>query len=482
MQEGKSVPGLCLVEVRFKNAAKHRNRFNWLSADHGHCFNFLLEAGPGNGSLLPTKPFPLEKINFGSDVVWKSPLNDNQVEQSDTNWRRAVVTTKGGKMTLALSILAILFSLAGLMLPPIQALFPRISLYTYYRQRTVRRGLAITGAILLIPAWIGNPSTLTAVLTAFAAGFWLASELVLAPDKVIPPLDNPPAIPGKASALPDDTQVIGLVVEGQAHAWPMGILIPHHIINETVRGRPVAAAYCPACRSGYVFDPVVAGQRLTFEPVSVHRRNMIMRDRETGTIWQHETGEALMGKYRGMRLEILGGELSNWKAWRTEHPETTVCALPKGYRHPSPLGPIFGRLLDHGPKHIVGPGLAGLDRRLDQHAFIAGITVGDLAKAFPMNVLQRRKIIRDQIGGQPVVIFYDATSDRVRCFSAGSLPSEMALKLQENRLRDPATGLAWDFSGKPTGGTKNALSPVRVYRQWWLAWSEYHPGSLIYAE
>ncbi len=385
-------------------------------------------------------------------------------------------------MTLALSILAILFSLAGLLLPPIQALFPRISLYTYYRQRTVRRALAIAGAVLLIPAWIGNPTTVTAVFTVFAAFFWLASELVMATNKLIPPLDNPPALPGKNADLPDETQVIGLVVEGQAHAWPMGILIPHHIINESVRGRPVAAAYCPACRSGYVFDPVVDGRRLTFEPVSVRRRNMIMRDRETGTIWQHETGEALMGKYRGKTLQVLGGELSNWKAWRTEHPETTVCARPKDYRHPSPLGPVFARLLDHGPEHLVGPGLSGWDRRLNQHAFIAGVTVGGLAKAYPMDVLERVKIINDRIGSHTVVIFHDASSDRARCFSMDALPERTVLEIGENRLRDPATGWAWDFSGRPAAGTKGALLPVRVERKWWLAWSEYHPGGLVYEE
>lgn len=275
-------------------------------------------------------------------------------------------------MTLALSILAILFSLSGLLLPPIQALFPRISLFTYYRQRAVRRLLAIVGVALIIPAWFDNPSTLTWILTGFVACLWLASELVLAPNKIIPPLDNPPALAGKDAAVPDETQVPGIVVDGRAHAWPMGILIPHHIINETVHGTPVAAAYCPACRSGYIFDPVVDGRRLTFEPVSVRRRNMVMRDRETGTIWQHETGEALMGKYRGKTLALLGGELSNWKAWRTEHPETTICVRSAGYRHPSPMGPVLEQLLDRGPEHIVGPGLSGLDRRLDQHAFSPG--------------------------------------------------------------------------------------------------------------
>ena len=383
-------------------------------------------------------------------------------------------------MTLAIPILAIVFSLAGMLLPMSQALFPRISLYTYYRQRTVRRLLAIIGAGLLIPAWTNHLSTLPWILTGFLLFFWLASELILSPTKIIPPLDDPPALPGKHASLSDESQVLGIVVEGQPHAWPMGILIPHHIINETVHGKPVTAAYCPACRSGYVFDPVVDGQRLTFEPVSVRRRNMVMRDRETGTIWQHETGEALLGRYRGRILEVLGGELSNWKAWRTEHPETTACARPVGYRHPSPMGPVLERLLDHGPEHLVGPGLLGLDRRLDQHAFVAGVSIGDVARAYPMELLQRRQIIRDQVGTHPIVIFYDRASDRVRCFLVDALSPEATLELGKNRLHERALGLAWDLSGKPMAGTQGALTPVRVVRQWWLAWSEYHPRSPIY--
>jgi hypothetical protein len=387
----------------------------------------------------------------------------------------------GGLMAIAFATLAILVSFIGMFIPMIQALFPRIDLYTYYRQRIVRRGLAMMGMVLLIPVWIFESSTSAWIISGCVIIFWIVSEFVLVPTHVIPPLNNPPALPASQAVLADETQVIGIVLEGQAHAWPMGILIPHHIINESIHSRPVTAAYCPACRSGYIYDPVVDGQRLTFEPVSVHRRNMIMRDRETGTIWQHETGVALMGKYRGKKLEILGGELSNWKAWRTEHPETTLCTRPNGYRHPSPLGPIFDRLLDHGPKHLVGPGLFGIDQRLGQHTFIVGIIIGDIATAYPFDVLQSHRIIHDHIGNTSIVVFYDSVSDRVRCFSTDTFPQKITLEMHDNQLRDPETGYAWDFSGKAIAGTKIALKPVRAERQWWLAWSEYHPGSRVYA-
>jgi hypothetical protein len=383
-------------------------------------------------------------------------------------------------MATILITLAILVSLCGMLLPMLQAVFPRISLVTYYRQRAVRRALAAVGAILILPVWIIQPSPAALTVTSFLVFFWLVSELVLIPTNVIPPLDDPRVLPAKDATIPEDTQVIGIVVEGQAHAWPMGILIPHHIINESIQGRPVTAAYCPACRSGYVYEPVVDGQRLTFEPVSVHRRNMIMRDRETGTIWQHETGEALMGKYKGKILEVLGGEQSNWKAWRGEHPETTICARPVGYHHPSPLGPIFERLLDEGPKHLVGPGFFGIDRRLSQHAIITGITIGEVAKAYPLDILQERGIINDVVEDHAIVIFFDPSSDRVRCFSLDGLPQKPTLKMRENQLKDPEKGLSWDYSGHALKGAVDALKPVNVQRKWWVAWSEYHPGSLLF--
>jgi hypothetical protein len=57
-----------------------------------------------------------------------------------------------------------------------------------------------------------------------------------------------------------------------------------------------------------VYASEVNDQRLMFEVAGVYRRNMIIRDRQTGTLWQHATGEALMGPLKGVQLQLLGGE------------------------------------------------------------------------------------------------------------------------------------------------------------------------------
>lgn len=61
-----------------------------------------------------------------------------------------------------------------------------------------------------------------------------------------------------------------------------------------------------------MYAATIKGQRLNFVVEAVWRRNMIIRDRETGTLWQQANGEALIGPLQGTQLQALGGELMNW--------------------------------------------------------------------------------------------------------------------------------------------------------------------------
>ncbi len=337
-----------------------------------------------------------------------------------------------------LSAAGVLAAFLGAFLPPLQALFPRIWLITYRRQRATRRALGVAGMAGAGASLLAVPSPGAWACAGAALLLGILSEALLVTRTLIPPLDDPPATP----TSPGPGRVMAIELNGQAHAYPMELLIPHHIVNETVAGVAVVATFCPACRSGAVFGATVGGRRLRFEPVSVRRRNMVMRDRETGTVWQQETGEALAGPLSGTILELLGGEILARAAWCAAHPHGTICSRPPGYRHPHPAGRHFARLLDEGPRHLVGPGLHGLDRRLDQHAEVAGIVAGGTAKAYPLAVLARGMAVEDVVGGIAVRVSYDATADRVSAEAAGT--------------------------------------PCRVSREWWLGWSEYHPGSEVY--
>jgi hypothetical protein len=58
------------------------------------------------------------------------------------------------------------------------------------------------------------------------------------------PLDNPEFVTAaQASYLLDDELVLGLFAEGEARAYPVRMVFYHHVVNDTVGGRPILVTY-----------------------------------------------------------------------------------------------------------------------------------------------------------------------------------------------------------------------------------------------
>jgi len=175
----------------------------------------------------------------------------------------------------------------------------------------------------------------------------------------------------------------------------------------------------------------------------VWRRNMIMRDRETGTLWQHATGEALIGPLQGARLNFLGGELITWAGWKKAHPHT-LAAL-----EPAEWGGMLSRervmpLLEKATSLIAGiaPGKTQNDKRLPAHETVVGISVDGEARAYRLVDLQQVSIIEESFNNRNIRVEYDATSSLVRAFADGS--------------------------------------SLIIQRTWWLGWYEFHPETTIF--
>ncbi len=47
----------------------------------------------------------------------------------------------------------------------------------------------------------------------------------------------------QARFVPDSIHVIGVDIDGEAHAYPIPVLSQHEIVNDFVRGRPIAVTW-----------------------------------------------------------------------------------------------------------------------------------------------------------------------------------------------------------------------------------------------
>ena len=225
----------------------------------------------------------------------------------------------------------------------------------------------------------------------------------------------------------------------------------------------------------------VDGQRLIFDVVGVYRRNMIIRDRQTGTLWQHATGEALMGPLKGVRLQVLGGELTRWSGWQEMNPHTELAVepVPDNGRYP---GLIPRHRLEHMLEifttNYAAPGLI-TDKRLPMHEEIAGLSLDGVDKVYPLAVLQAQGVINDRIGEHAIAILYHADADHV--LALDRLVGGKTIDLvPANGGLSSAGGMRWTWAGQPLTADTPPLQQVWIERQWWLGWVEFHPASEVY--
>ncbi|MFQ5467152.1 MAG: DUF3179 domain-containing protein [Kiloniellaceae bacterium] len=146
------------------------------------------------------------------------------------------------------------------------------------------------------------------------------------PKDGIPSIDKPKFVPvSEMRDLAPSEPVIGLVVDGDARAYPLRILTWHEIVNDTVGGVPVVVTYCPLCNSAIVFDRRIEGRAVEFGTTGKLRNSdLVMYDRETESWWQQFLGEAIVGARTGMRLKALPSRLESWERFRARYPDGRV--------------------------------------------------------------------------------------------------------------------------------------------------------------
>jgi len=142
---------------------------------------------------------------------------------------------------------------------------------------------------------------------------------------------------------------------------------------------------------------------------------MIIRDRETGTLWQHATGQALIGPLNGQQLTLLGGSVMTWGGWKDKFPVTKAALEPKKWRGLFPKA-IVSKVLARATSGKMPPGLSKRDRRLPDHEFVIGITISGLARAYPLKLLQKSSTINDHFAGKLICIEHNIAFDRYQVF------------------------------------------------------------------
>jgi len=288
-------------------------------------------------------------------------------------------------------------------------------------------------------------------------------------------VENPVFAPVSETATHPTERVIGISIDGEARAYPLSSF--REVVNDTINGKPVLVTWCPLCGTPIVFERSVDGEAVEFGVSGkLHHNDLVLYDRETFTLWQQLTGEAIVGPRVPDELTMIPADLVSLSDWRERHPETLVLQGGDATRSTGKMLPYEDKL--HGSSDH---GNGKPDRRLDSYAVIFGLEIGEQAKAYPEKAM-RGRLVEDSLAGTPILVVGFPDTNFVQAFRAPSdaAAADGALRFtvegMEIHARD---GRRWDAQGRALTAGAEDLERLITRRSYWFAWAAFHPETKL---
>lgn len=318
------------------------------------------------------------------------------------------------------------------------------------------------------------------------------------PPDAIPAIDHPRFAPAASvHSIAPDEPVLVVRLHGEARAYPLRVLVWHEIVNDTLDGVPVAVTFCPLCDTGVSFVRRAAGRVLTF---GVSGRligaNLVMFDRETETLWQQVTGEAVSGRLAGASLRMIATQTLSLREFRQSAPDGLVMTQRTGIYSYYGADPYAGYAKHPGRPSSFQFGTPA-DPRLPPKRRVLGVTDGPAAVAV---VYPRRpgapRVLDIRLDGEDVVVLmrYGVGLPSTRAiyahevagWSGAAFLPEIGRRIVDltptrTGFVDRGTGSVFDLSGRAVSGplAGRALRPLSSTDAFWFAWAHFHPRTLV---
>jgi len=175
--------------------------------------------------------------------------------------------------------------------------------------------------------------------------------------------------------------VLGIVVDGQARAYPIRIMNWHEIVNDRIGHHAFVISYCPLCGSGMAFG---TDDRFGVSGM-LYQSDVLLYDKKSGSLWSQLMLQAVAGPRSGERLKQLPLQHSTWLSWKTAHPNTDVLSRHTGYQRDYSRNPYAGY---EEASDTYFP-VYHQDARLPAKAWVIGLSIGSHHIAWQLDSLKK---------------------------------------------------------------------------------------------
>ena len=269
--------------------------------------------------------------------------------------------------------------------------------------------------------------------------------------------------------------VVGVVIDGQAKAYPIQLIGYHHQVMDTIGKTPVMITYCTVCRSARVFSPIVNGKQETFRLVGMDHFNAVFEDATTKSWWQQATGMAITGPLKGNVLKIFPSSQLTLDAWLRQYPKSLVMKPDTVF-----MDNYFG--LEDYDKGTMRSSLVRRDlASWQRNSWVIGVINNYSSKAYDWNELLQKKIIQDSVDGMPILLTIENDSASFHVYDRRVDDTTLSFQVSGNQdlLVDEKTRSSWNMDGVCIRGllAGKKLLPVQSYNEFWHSWQTFHKNA-----
>jgi len=148
------------------------------------------------------------------------------------------------------------------------------------------------------------------------------------PKDGIPSIDNPQFDTANTTPFDPEETVIGIVMNGEAKAYPYKIMNWHEIVNDTIGGINVSVTYCPLCDTIAAFT---RGNTTFGVSGKLYQSCLVMYDRADDTLYAQPWTLGIVGPRVNQSLERIPAAKTTLGNWLDQHPDSEILATDTGY-------------------------------------------------------------------------------------------------------------------------------------------------------
>lgn len=275
------------------------------------------------------------------------------------------------------------------------------------------------------------------------------------------------------NVIKEEKLVLGIVINGEAKAYPIQLIGYHHQIRDSLGGVPIWVTYCTVCRTGRIFSPLVNGKNESFRLVGMDHFNALFEDASTKSWWRQVSGEAVVGSLKGYQLKELPAQQMSLAAWLHLYPDTKTLQPD----------PAFIKQYAGLAAYDMGAMGSGLEKRdtgsWKLKSWVVGVSEGENVKAYDWNVLARQQVLEDSLPQLNLLVTLEKDGRTFHVLDRRIQGTIFRFYKREGaeEMIDINTGSTWNLGGECMAGKMagQVLQPLSASQEFWHSWKTFHP-------